>query len=191
MKVSKEQMAENRERILDAAAARFRERGFDGIGVADLMKDAGLTHGGFYGHFASKEDLMAQAAARALANAGAGWQALADAAPDEALGRIVRGYLSAAHRDHPERGCAIAALGAEAARQGPAVRAAVTEGVRANVELLAGLMPGRGAARRRERAWAAYAALVGGMVLARAVGDDAALSKEVLDAVAKACVDPA
>jgi len=109
MKVSKEQMAENRERILDAAAARFRERGFDGIGVADLMKDAGLTHGGFYGHFASKEDLMAQAAARALANAGAGWQALADAAPDEALGRIVRSYLSAAHRDHPERGCAIAA----------------------------------------------------------------------------------
>lgn len=191
MKVSKEQMAEHRERILEVAAARFREHGFDGIGVADLMKDAGLTHGGFYGHFASKEDLMAQAAGRALANTTAGWQQLAESAPPQALERLVRSYLSEAHRDHPERGCAIAALGADAARQGPAVREAVTEGVRAGAELLAGLLPGRGAARRRERAWAVYAALVGGMVLARAVGDDAALSKEVLDAVTKACVDPA
>lgn len=66
MKVSKEQMAENRERILDTAAQLFREKGFDGIGVADLMKSAGLTHGGFYGHFASKDDLMAQATERAL-----------------------------------------------------------------------------------------------------------------------------
>lgn len=188
MKVSKEQMAENRTRILDAAAARFRERGFDGIGVADLMKDAGLTHGGFYGHFASKEDLMAQAAARALADTTAGWQRLAEAAPDDALEHIVRGYLSDAHRDHPGAGCAIAALGAEAGRQGQPVRAAVTDGVRAAGELLAGLQPGRSAARRRERAWAAYAALVGAMVLARAV-DDPALSQEIRDAVAKACLD--
>ncbi|MDB5924847.1 MAG: TetR family transcriptional regulator, partial [Betaproteobacteria bacterium] len=81
MKVSREQAAENRERILDAAAQLFRERGFEGIGVADLMKAAGLTHGGFYGHFASKEDLMAQACARASTRSRALWSKLADRAP--------------------------------------------------------------------------------------------------------------
>ena len=105
MKVSKEQMAENRARILDAAAALFRERGFAGIGVADLMKAAGLTHGGFYGHFASKEELMARASERALAGSLGGWRGLVEHAPDDALRRIVRSYLSEAHRDHPEQGC--------------------------------------------------------------------------------------
>ena len=113
MKVSKEQMAENRERILDAAAQLFREKGFDGIGVADLMKSAGLTHGGFYGHFASKDELMAQASARALQRLQAAWSAIAREAAahgQEPLAAIEAAYLSPRHRDAPGQGCLLAAL---------------------------------------------------------------------------------
>jgi len=152
MKVSKEQMAENRARILDAAAALFRERGFAGIGVSDLMKAAGLTHGGFYGHFASKEELMARASERALAGSLGGWRGLVEHAPDDALRRIVRSYLSEAHRDHPEQGCAVAALGADVARQGSEVRASVTQGVAAHAALLSELMPGATAEERERQA---------------------------------------
>ena len=188
MKVSKEQMAENRERILDTAAQLFRERGFDGIGVADLMKSAGLTHGGFYGHFASKDDLMAQATARALARLQAHWSDLARqtlARDGDPLAVIETTYLSARHRDAPGQGCLLAALGADAARQGPGVRAAVTDGVRSMIDGLATLMPGRSKAVKRQRALADYASLVGAMVLARAV-DDPALSDEILHATAAA-----
>lgn len=186
MKVSKEQMAENRERILDVAAQLFREKGFDGIGVADLMKSAGLTHGGFYGHFASKDELMAEASARALQRLQAAWAAMAreaSAQGQEPLAVIEAAYLSPRHRDAPGQGCLLAALGSDAARQGPAVRRAVTEGVRAQVEGLASLVPGRTKAARRQRALADYASLVGAMVLARAV-DDEDLSNEILRAAA-------
>lgn len=193
MKVSKEQMAENRERILDAAAQLFREKGFDGIGVADLMKSAGLTHGGFYGHFASKDELMAQASARALQRLQAAWSALAHEAAahgQEPLAAIEAAYLSPRHRDAPGQGCLLAALGSDTARQGPAVRRAVTEGVRAQVDGLARLVPGRTKAAKRQRALSDYASLVGAMVLARAV-DDPALSDEILHAAAAALRLPA
>ncbi|MCE1190755.1 MAG: TetR/AcrR family transcriptional regulator [Acidovorax sp.] len=193
MKVSKEQMAENRERILDAAAQLFREKGFDGIGVADLMKSAGLTHGGFYGHFASKDELMAQASARALQRLQSAWAALAREAAaqgQEPLAAIEAAYLSPRHRDAPGQGCLLAALGSDTARQGPAVRRAVTEGVRAQLDGLAGLVPGRTKAAKRQRALADYASLVGAMVLARAV-DDPALSDEILHAAAAALRLPA
>ena len=186
MKVSKEQMAENRERILNAAAQLFREKGFDGIGVADLMKSAGLTHGGFYGHFASKDELMAQASARALHRLQTAWAAIARDAVDKGqdpLAAIEAAYLSPRHRDAPGQGCLLAALGGDAARQGPAVRHAVTEGVRAQLEGLATLVPGRTKAAKRQRALADYANLVGAMVLARAV-DDEELSNEILNATA-------
>lgn len=186
MKVSKEQMADNRERILDTAAQLFREKGFDGIGVADLMKSAGLTHGGFYGHFASKDDLMAQATERALGRLQSAWAQLARDAADqgqEPLAAIETAYLSTRHRDAPGQGCLLAALGGDAARQGPAVRQAVTEGVRKQVEGLATLVPGRTKAVKRQRALADYASLVGAMVLARAV-DDEDLSNEILRAAA-------
>src|SRR4051812_38748026 len=137
MKVSREQAAENRERILDVAAQLFRERGFDGIGVADLMKAAGLTHGGFYGHFSSKEDLVAQACARALTRSLDNWNRLADRAPDSPLSAITNSYLSTRHRDQPGAGCTLAALGPDISRQNPSVRRTVTEGVRHAVELLA------------------------------------------------------
>ena len=134
MRVSRAEAAQNRERIIEVAAKLFRERGFDGIGVADLMKSAGLTHGGFYGHFASKEDLMAQACARALEGSLATLQQAAERGGENALSAVASAYLSPAHRDRPGEGCVLAALGAEAARHGSPVRSAFTQGVRSAVE---------------------------------------------------------
>ena len=181
MKVSREQAAQNRERIVVAAARRFRERGFDGIGVADLMKEAGLTHGGFYGHFSSKENLIAEASARALTSSLALWSELAQRAPDDPLSAIAGVYLTSRHRDNPGTGCLLAALGPDVSRQGPAVRRAVTDYVRSACDLLAKLIPGRSRVARRQKAISAYATLVGAMVMARAV-DDRALSEEILEA---------
>jgi TetR/AcrR family transcriptional repressor of nem operon len=185
MKVSREQAAQNRERIVDAAAELFRARGFEGIGVADLMKAAGMTHGGFYGHFSSKEDLMAQACARASSRARERWTKLAERAPEDPLSEIADVYLTARHRDNPGAGCLLAALGPDAARQGPAVRSAVTAGVRSAFDFLGRIVPGRSKAAKRQKAINSYASMVGAMILARAV-DDRALSQEILDCVRKA-----
>jgi TetR/AcrR family transcriptional repressor of nem operon len=185
MKVTREQAVQNRERIVETAAKLFREKGFDGIGVADLMKAAGLTHGGFYGHFASKEALLGEAVGRALDGAGGGWQALMAAHPDDPLGAVARSYLSPAHRDNPGLGCAIAALGADIARAGPAVQDSVATRARAQLDVLAGVAPGATEQEKRQKAIATYAAMIGGLVLARAVSD-AALSDEILAAVATA-----
>jgi len=184
VKVSREEAARSRERIIEAAARRFRERGFEGIGVADLMKEAGLTHGGFYGHFESKEDLMALACARGLERSRERWAKRVAAAPDDPLGAVARLYLTPRHRDQPGEGCVVAALAADAARQGPGVRRSVTEGLRSSFAFLGGLMQGSPAARRR-KAIATYASWVGAMVLARVTADDATLSREILEAVAE------
>lgn len=176
MKVTREQAAQTRERILDTASKLFREHGLDGIGVADLMKSAGLTHGGFYSHFSSKEELMAQACARALEESAQRWK-------ERSLPAIVQSYLSARHRDNPRAGCALATLGGDIPRQGSAVRRAVTDGLRSLLDVLAGLVPGKSPAARRKKALAVYASMVGGVVLARAV-DDRAMSEEILQAVA-------
>jgi len=185
MKVSREQAAENRERIVQVAAKLFRERGFDGIGVADLMKAAGLTHGGFYGHFASKEDLAAEASGRALEELAQYWSAVIEKAPDEAFSTIVNRYLSEGHRDAPGRGCLVAALGSDVGRQARTVRRVVTDGIQAFIGQLMQLVPGKSKAARRRQALADFAAMVGAVTIARAV-DDPALSKDVLDAVASA-----
>jgi len=182
MKVSREEAAASRERILDVASRLFREHGLDGIGVADLMNSAGLTHGGFYGHFSSKEDLMAHACDRALANSVARWEELCAAGADKALSAITQQYLSARHVQKPGTGCAIAALGPEIARRGPSVRHSITGGVRALVDILARLVPGNTRAARRRRALSTFASMVGALVLARAV-DDVALAQEILKAV--------
>ena len=183
MRVSRQQAAASREKILEAAARGFRERGLDGIGVADLMKDAGFTHGGFYAHFDSKENLMAEACAHALDGALERWRRLHDADPARALQAIVQHYLSPRHLSDPGAGCAIAALGSDLARHGPAVRDAVTTRLAALMEILAAAMPGRTRAARRKKALAAYASLVGAVVLARAV-DDPAMARDILRAVA-------
>lgn len=185
MRVSKEQAAENRDRILDNAARLFREHGFDGIGVADLMKSAGLTHGGFYGHFKSKEDLMAQAATRALEQSMQSWNSVLAEDGKDMLGRYLDLYLSAAHRDDPGAGCATAALAAGAARQGAPVREVVTAGIRRFIAGLQRVIGGdAGADAQRERAITTLSAMVGALVLARAV-DDPALSDEILHSVSR------
>jgi len=181
MKVSREQAARNRERIVETAAQLFRERGFEGIGVADLMKEAGLTHGGFYGHFSSKEDLIAEASARALMGSLAFLSRAAERAPGDPLGGVAAAYLTSTHRDNPGAGCLLAALGPDVSRQGPAVRRSVTDYMRGAVDLLTRTMRGQTKAARRQKALSSYATLVGAMILARAV-DDRALSQEILDA---------
>lgn len=182
MKVSKEQAAASRERILDAGTRLFRERGFDGIGVADLMQEAGLTHGGFYGHFASKEELMARACERALGKSAAKWEALCTRDGDRALAALADSYLSTRHRDNPGAGCIVTSVGGEATRHGPAVRRAFTDGVRSLLDVLARVVPGRTRAARRDKALATFAGMVGAIVLARAV-DDTDLSADILRAV--------
>jgi TetR/AcrR family transcriptional repressor of nem operon len=181
MRVSRQKAAANRERIIDAAGALFREKGFDGIGVADIMKAVDLTHGGFYGHFASKDDLIAQASRRALASAAANWGKIVDEAPKHRYAALLEHYLSPRHRDHPGHGCAFAALSADAARCGKPVRAAFAGGLEPLIDIVVGAIPGRSKPARRRKAIAAVAELVGALILARAV-DDPALSDEILDA---------
>lgn len=183
MKVSKEQAAENRERVLEVAARLYREHGFEGVGVADIMKAAGLTHGGFYGQFASKEALMVEASERAVSQADALWARLIEKSPEDPLAAITEAYLSIRHRDEPGRGCALAALGADISRSPSTVRHSVTQGFSKLLGVLTGLMPGRSKSAKRDKALVAYASMVGAVVLARAV-DDSALSEEILRVVA-------
>ena len=181
MKVSREQAAANRERIVEVAGKLFRENGFDGIGVADLMQAAGLTHGGFYGHFKSKDDLAGEACSRAMARAAEKWAAVARMSPGDARAEIVKQYLTESHRAGSGRGCLLAALGSDAGRQGRPIRRAFREGLGSLVDVLAKAAPGRSSAAKRKQALADMAQMVGAMVLARAV-DDRTLAKEILDA---------
>ena len=191
MRVSREKAAENRQRIIDAAGALFRAKGFAGIGVADIMRAADLTHGGFYGHFASKDDLAAQASRRALARSAAKWERIAAGSPKgAAYAALLANYLTPTHRDDPARGCAFASLGSDAARGGKAVRAAFAEGLRPFLDILAEAVPGRSKAARRRKAVATMAALVGAVALARAVGDQR-LSDEILVAVHRELLEAA
>src|SRR5438093_9184140 len=119
MRVSRTEKAANRERVVEVASALYRKHGFDGVGVADIMKAAGLTHGGFYGHFGSKEDLAAEACAHARRDPWASWM---DAPPQQRLEGIVRSYLTPRHRDDRTHGCLFAALGSDVVRQPRSVR---------------------------------------------------------------------
>ena len=182
MKVTREQAELNRQRTVEAAARLFRERGFDGVGIAQLMEDVGLTHGGFYGQFSSKEDLMVEACAKALQQSHQRWREIRDRTPDQALAGIASLYTSPGHRDDPGEGCLLPALSVDATRQGLPVRAVVTDAAKDLISLLAEIVPGRTAKMRREHALASCAALVGAVVLARAV-TDAELSDEILETV--------
>jgi TetR/AcrR family transcriptional regulator, transcriptional repressor for nem operon len=184
MRVSKETMVEHREKILVSASRRFRERGFDGIGVADLMKEAGLTHGGFYGHFASKEELIARASERAMRDSSLKWGRVMEEAAGDPLMALTEHYLAARHCRNPGTGCIFPSLGGEIARQPASVRDAVTDGLQRFFKLLGGFLSGRTEESRRKKAIAAYASMIGGVVLARST-TDAALAEEILDAVAE------
>lgn len=181
MKVSRAQAEENRERILDNAAQLFRERGFDGIGLNELMQAAGLTRGGFYGHFESKDDLAAQAARRALRSNREAWRQQ----EDRSLSAWVKAYLSDTHRDQRGAGCALVALAGDAARGGPALREVFSEGVQALATGLEPQMPASDAAGRREQALAMLSTMVGALLLSRAVGDEG-LSRALREAARKA-----
>lgn len=182
MRVSREQAAENREKIITTAAQLFREKGFDGIGVADLMKAAGLTHGGFYGHFDSKEDLMVQACERAVDELLQAGEARSKGATDTPYVSFLKNYLSVGHRDHPGTGCLMAALGAEAARQNPTVRRAFTQSAKRLAAALMDIIPAVNKEKARENALITLAMLVGAQTIARAI-DDEEVSQEVLAVV--------
>ena len=171
MKVSREQMAENRRRILDVASRLFRDKGFDAVSVAEVMKAAGLTHGGFYGHFSSKDDLIAQTLAHVLA---------ADSGGGGDFRAFVDAYLSPRHRDNAAGGCPTAGLAADIRHQTPAARSALTEGLRSQIDCISKALPEFDAADRRRVAIGSWAAMVGAVILARAI-DDPTLSDEVLE----------
>ncbi|WP_312308742.1 TetR/AcrR family transcriptional regulator [Stenotrophomonas indicatrix] len=178
MKVTKAQAQANREHIVETASTLFRERGYDGVGVADLMAAAGFTHGGFYKHFGSKADLMAEAAACGLTSSAA-------AVADLDVQAFVSEYLSRAHRDGPGQGCTLAALCTDAARQTDAVKAAFAAGIEAR---LATRATQEGQAQRdpddaaRARRIALMAQAVGALVLSRSCPDESPLADEILDA---------
>lgn len=170
MRVTREQMAEHRRRILEAAGRLFRERGFESVTVSEVMGAAGLTHGGFYGHFRSKDELIAEALAAALAPGEAPCPTLADFAD---------AYLTPRHRDNRAAGCPTAALATEAIRQTAAARSTITAALRRHVDQLASSAPGTSAAARRRAAIGSWSAMLGAVILAR-LYDDPALSDEVL-----------
>lgn len=182
MRVTRAQAEENRRRIIASAGELFRERGFDGIGIVDLMRSVGLTQGGFYKQFGSKEDLSKVAAERMLEENLSFWRTSTDADdPDSALADFVRAYLSPTHRDHPGKGCLLAALAAESARHTAPVRTVFAEAVEAYAAILLQLISGRKGAPPRAEALATLAQMVGALTLARAVSDSR-LSDEILAA---------
>lgn len=176
MKVTKAQAQANRTHIVETASTLFRERGFDGVGVADLMAAAGFTHGGFYKHFGSKVDLMAEAAA-------CGTSRTAALLADVDIAEVVRLYLSREHRDGRADGCTMAALGGDAARQPAVVRATFAEGIERLLTALSAVdmpMSGMEAEQARAHSLSILAQMVGAIVMSRACPDDSSLADEIL-----------
>jgi TetR/AcrR family transcriptional repressor of nem operon len=172
---------QTRERILRAAARALRKHGYQGVGVADVMKDAGLTHGGFYAHFASRDALLAAAAEQAgLESADSLARAIARAKPGEELAALVDAYLADSHVAAPDAGlgCAIAAAGSEVPRQCPEVRRAASRRIKDLIGLVERQFPDWGKPAAHDKAMGVVATLVGALMLARAV-DDPQLSKAI------------
>jgi TetR/AcrR family transcriptional regulator, transcriptional repressor for nem operon len=181
MRVSRMQAAENRETVINVASRLFRERGFDGIGLKDLMKGAGLTQGAFYKQFESKEDLAVEASRRALESASGRWSDAAAANPDDPLGAVIGFYLSGDHREEKTDGCPIVALGSDAARQGTDVKASFEAGIRQHLEILAGFIRKADGEQSTAKAMAILSTMVGAQTLARVVNDPH-LAQAILDA---------
>jgi TetR/AcrR family transcriptional repressor of nem operon len=170
MRVSRQQVLENKRTILEAAGRLFRERGFESVTVNDVMKSAGLTHGGFYGYFQSKDDLIAQTLA----------ELQGETAPLSAdLATLAQQYLAPEHRDNFACGCPVAALASETIRQAGGARTEMTAGLKRQIERLGHVSPGPDEAHRRRAAIGTWATMVGALILAR-MTDDPALSDEVL-----------
>jgi len=186
MRRTNEQKAETRQHIVEAAGRLFRQHGIDAVGVDAIMHAAGLTHGGFYGHFPSKEALVAEVASASLARSAARWERIArEDAPDEALRRIVGPYLDPAHVTEVERGCVLTTLGPEVARR-PEARPGIAASVRVMADALGRCMP----QGDRSRALAALSTMVGAVVLAR-LADSQELAETILDAAREKVTSPA
>jgi TetR/AcrR family transcriptional repressor of nem operon len=172
------------ERIVGAAARAIRRSGYSGTGVADIMKEVGLTHGGFYAHFASREAMLAEAADQAGAESVAALTRVAAAAPpQEALRSVIRAYLSKEHVEDAETGCPVAALGSEMPRQASRVRRAATRRIKEVIDVVARHSADQGEGAY-EHALVTVATMVGALVLARAV-DDPKLSDALREASVK------
>jgi TetR/AcrR family transcriptional regulator, transcriptional repressor for nem operon len=184
MRVSRTQAAENRETVINVASRLFREHGFDGIGLKDLMKGAGLTQGAFYKQFASKEDLAAQASRRALESAFTRWSVAIAAKPEDPLGAVLAFYLSMVHREEMMNGCPVVALAADAARQGGEVKASFEAGIKAYLEVLGRFIAETKDSEAKGKAMAVFSMMVGAVTLARAVNDPD-LAQSLLDAAAE------
>jgi TetR/AcrR family transcriptional regulator, transcriptional repressor for nem operon len=179
MRYSQTHKEDTHKRIVNTAASAFRKHGINGIGLVPLMKETGLTHGGFYAHFKSKDALVAEAIDAAFHETIERLRRAAETAPDKTPRRaFMDEYLSEGHRDDPSIGCVIAALGTETARLKPTVREHIDKNLEAMLALLTDDGKGRDA---RPETLRALATAVGAIVLARTVRSKA-LSKEILEA---------
>src|ERR1700676_2382493 len=182
MRYSREHKLETHARIVRKASVRLREKGAHGIGVADLMKEAGLTHGGLYAHFDSREALVIEAFAYAMDRGREHWRKLAEKVPpNKRFTTIVDSYLTPIHRDDPGHGCAIPTLGAEIARESPKTRKAFAAKLEQMIEMLAAQVPELPRKAARKQAMAAIATMMGTLVLARIAGSGE-FSDEILGA---------
>ena len=183
MRVSRAQADANREAVITAASRLFREHGFDGVGLKELMKGAGLTQGGFYKQFESKSDLMSLASRRAMESATRRWSSAAASGPN-ALDAVLRFYLSTGHRGEIADGCPLVALGADAARQSDEIRKPFHDGIKAHLQVLEELMPGTENANSSDKAMAALALMVGAVTLSRVMTDEK-MSSRMLEVAAE------
>jgi TetR/AcrR family transcriptional regulator, transcriptional repressor for nem operon len=179
---SKAEKAKTHKRIVKIASKRFREDGLAGVGIAELMNEAGLTVGGFYKHFDSRDELVAEAVSSAFGNWKRQMDAAASGGPPLSYPKLVDDYLNEAHRNNPGTGCVFSALAGEIARSNKRTRTLASEQIRSNIQLIAGLIRIKDKRTARARAILTYSALVGAMSLARAVSDEA-LSREILSTV--------
>lgn len=191
MRYSKEHKLETHARIVRKASVRLREKGAHGVGVADLMKEAGLTHGGFYAHFDSREALVIEAFADAMDRSTERWRKLGERTPpDKRLSAIVDSYLTPLHRDDPGHGCAVPTLGAEIARESPRTRKAFAAKLEQMIDMLAAQIPDLPRKAARKQAMATIATMMGTMVMARVAGNGE-FSDEILGAGREAVLDRA
>jgi TetR/AcrR family transcriptional repressor of nem operon len=189
MRYSKEHKQETHERIVRKASLRLREKGAHGVGVADLMKEAGLTHGGFYAHFASREALVIEAFNYAMDRSTERWRKLAEATPPEKrFAAIVESYLTTIHRDDPGHGCAVPTLGPEIAREGAKARKAFAARLDEMIEMMADQVPELPRKAARQQAIAALSTMVGALVLSRVAGSGE-FSGEILETGREAALE--
>jgi TetR/AcrR family transcriptional repressor of nem operon len=184
MRVSRIQAAENRETVINVASRLFREHGFDGIGLKNLMEGAGLTQGAFYKQFTSKDDLAAQASRRALESSFHRWSAAAATDPQDPLGAVVAFYLSMEHSAERMDGCPVVALGSDIARQGADVKASFEAGIRKYLEMLGSWVGEADGKKPDHKTTAILSTMVGALMLSRVVNDPD-LAQTFLDAAAQ------